>query len=1082
MAQYEDVGLRARIDGVSGYTRDAQRIQQENRRIEQSLRDSAAGMNREAGNIINSLKPIAAAIAGAFVFKAGTDMFRDALMGASDLSETVNKVDVVFGDAAGTVKQFADNSAQAFGLSRNQALSAAGTFGNLFRNIGLTEQKSAEFSNQLVQNAADLASFNNIDPTEVLDKLRAGLSGEAEPLRVLGIDVSDTRLQIEALSQGITKSTQDMTQAEKVALRYAAIQKQMGAASGDFARTSDGVANSLRRLRASFADAQAELGNKLLPTLQPIISAFASGIPNAVQAAIPVLDGIGRAVASAVEGLGRGFQLGRAVRDAFAGGDVQTAFNLVRVAFTDWVAPAVRDMLSSLQQIPDSVIAFVRQNGPAIAAGLRDWAERFGGWALDAVPQAVANLSRVSASVLKWVADQVPNLVNGLTAWTKTLSANVSTWWTTAKPQLETFKSNLVNWINSTDGDIKAGTDKWRSSFVGWADTIITDLAPKLAAIKREIDQMGADVAAALITRLGQGALDAASKLASNLGQGIRDGKPTAVGASAELATEIWFPWAGATKTAWNIGRQIAENIANGIKNNLPTSLEDITGRQGIFAPRPPALQGDFIGPVLPTQRTPLSEALPKLSPEEVRKAIEADLPPETAPTFPINVDILSGGERISPNDLWDELGRGAEDFVKGAQTAASQAGQAIAGPSGVGGAAKKAADAAKDALKDAEYAVDDFIRSLEASLQSLSARIRVVDAQIKGMARIRFTGMDEAEDELYQIELQAKKAQLAILQGETGKDAASKIKEGAKDLGAAFDELSAQQREVREGIPVALQRWQWEQEQARRRAEEAARKAAEPKRETGKKEKTAAEKELEALERAAQIKRLQIDIQFGPQLRQWEKLFNQLTGKTTPTFGSVEEAQAALQPLLEQWTSLTDEEQATRDKLMEAKGLKEEINILQREEKVGMEEVEAIQGRVNEMINGRIEAEATVIEQLGQELDIMQQIEKVAERIWNSAGLFGPPPASEGDEYPGMAIGGRMLTGGGAVVGEQGPERVILPAGATVLPASSGPANISRSYSDTWNISGGGNPVDIANQLSRMLLLRRMTQGRDDW
>jgi hypothetical protein len=109
---------------------------------------------------------------------------------ASDLEETRNKVKVVFGDMSEDVLKWGDSAALAFGMSKQQALEATGTFGNLFTSMGLGQEASADMSQGLVELSADLASFNNIDPGLVLEKLRSGLVGEVEPLRTLGINLT----------------------------------------------------------------------------------------------------------------------------------------------------------------------------------------------------------------------------------------------------------------------------------------------------------------------------------------------------------------------------------------------------------------------------------------------------------------------------------------------------------------------------------------------------------------------------------------------------------------------------------------------------------------------------------------------------------------------------------------------------------------------------------------------------------------------------------------------------------------------------------------------------------------------------
>lgn len=184
---------------------------------------------------------------------------------ASDLEETKSKVKVVFGSMSQDVLDWSITAATAMGMSREQALAAAGTYGNLFVSLGLGQQPAADMSMNLVQLASDLASFNNANPQDVLDALRSGLSGEVEPLKKFGIAMNEATLKAKAMELGFGDNLQALSEAEKLQLRYALIMEQTATAQGDFARTSDGLANQTRIVNAQFIDAAATLGEKLLP-------------------------------------------------------------------------------------------------------------------------------------------------------------------------------------------------------------------------------------------------------------------------------------------------------------------------------------------------------------------------------------------------------------------------------------------------------------------------------------------------------------------------------------------------------------------------------------------------------------------------------------------------------------------------------------------------------------------------------------------------------------------------------------------------------------------------------------------------
>jgi phage-related protein len=213
-------------------------------------------------------KKAAGLFAAAFAVVKTGEFLKDAVAQASDVSESASKVGVVFGDAAQGVLDFAHTAASSMGLSQAQALEATGTFGNLFRAIGLGQKQSADMSTSLTKLAGDLASFNNTDPTQALDALRAGLLGETEPLRQYGVNLNAAQVQAEAVTLGLAKQGEQLTSAQTAQAAYALIMQQTALAQGDFARTSGGLANQTRIMSAQFADVKANVGAALVPFVQ----------------------------------------------------------------------------------------------------------------------------------------------------------------------------------------------------------------------------------------------------------------------------------------------------------------------------------------------------------------------------------------------------------------------------------------------------------------------------------------------------------------------------------------------------------------------------------------------------------------------------------------------------------------------------------------------------------------------------------------------------------------------------------------------------------------------------------------------
>lgn len=219
-----------------------------------------------------------AVAAGAFAFSA--------IGAASNLSESMSKVNVVFAENAQQVREWAADSANAFGQSKQQALEAAGTYGNLFQAFGVGRDEATKMSTSLVELAADLASFNNTSVDEALIALRSGLSGETEPLKRFGVAINDARLKDEALRLGLIKTTKEaLDPGAKATAAYALIMKDTALAQGDFQRTSGGLANQQRILSANWANLKAQIGTALLPVMLLLVGVLAQHVVPALSEA-----------------------------------------------------------------------------------------------------------------------------------------------------------------------------------------------------------------------------------------------------------------------------------------------------------------------------------------------------------------------------------------------------------------------------------------------------------------------------------------------------------------------------------------------------------------------------------------------------------------------------------------------------------------------------------------------------------------------------------------------------------------------------------------------------------------------------
>lgn len=196
-----------------------------------------------------------------------------AISAASDLSETGSAIEQVFGPkSARELDAFARSAARGLGQSRQQALSAAQTFGIFGQAAGLGGDELVDFTTDLVTLATDLASFNNTSVDQAINALGAALRGETEPIRTYGILLDAATIKNRALADGIIETTNEaLTPQQKTLATYNQILADTQTQQGDFGRTSEGLANSQRILEASFADFRVELGEQLLPVVQELL-------------------------------------------------------------------------------------------------------------------------------------------------------------------------------------------------------------------------------------------------------------------------------------------------------------------------------------------------------------------------------------------------------------------------------------------------------------------------------------------------------------------------------------------------------------------------------------------------------------------------------------------------------------------------------------------------------------------------------------------------------------------------------------------------------------------------------------------
>lgn len=236
-----------------------------------AIKKETSGMRSSFDALGGTIKKIGIAMAAVFSVRAIAEFGKEATRLGSELQEVENVVSVAFPNMTQAMNEFASSAAKNFGLSETMAKQYSSLFGIMAKQFGFAEKEAFEMGTTLAGLAGDVASFFNITQDEAYTKLKSVFSGETETLKDLGVVMTQTALDQYALANGIGKTTQQMTEQEKVALRYRFVLEQLSQASGDFIRTSGSWANQTRLLKLQFDSLKATLGQGLINVLTPVL-------------------------------------------------------------------------------------------------------------------------------------------------------------------------------------------------------------------------------------------------------------------------------------------------------------------------------------------------------------------------------------------------------------------------------------------------------------------------------------------------------------------------------------------------------------------------------------------------------------------------------------------------------------------------------------------------------------------------------------------------------------------------------------------------------------------------------------------
>ena len=471
------------------------------RRAESGFSDFSRKVGRSLANVAKAGAAIGVAV-GAASFKA--------IQSASDLAEATSATEQIFGDAAEAVLRFADGAAEAFGQSKQSALEGAQVFGTFGKAAGLAGADLSDFTTGLLELSSDIASFRNASPEEVIEAIGAGLRGESEPLRRFGVLLDDATLKAEAMALGIYSGNKPLTQQQKILAAEAAIYKQTGDAQGDFARTSDGLANSTRILQARMSNIVATLGERLLPVALTVSSFF-------LEKVIPTIESL--ATTFSEEGL-----LG------------------VLGRVWEWMKENAPKLGDKFLELGAGLYGWIQENAPKAVERLGGWLDTIGTW-----------ITRTG----------YPYVKEHFGEWTQT------TWdWITedALPVLSRWLESVTNWIDDSYPKIDGAFKDLRSTLWNWITGTEVDEQTQ-SAIGTFVSRLGSFLLAAIKTsvKLTQDlVITFGVVIAGALGRGLQEAGII----SQEELEKIPAAWAVATDviSGWyEAGKEVASIFIDGV-------------------------------------------------------------------------------------------------------------------------------------------------------------------------------------------------------------------------------------------------------------------------------------------------------------------------------------------------------------------------------------------------------------------------------------------------------------------------------------------------------------------------------------
>ncbi len=259
---------------VRDFDRDMKKATKRLDGLEKSTRKASGSMkkaNKGIGDMAGSLKKMAAAAGVAFAAKKVVDFARASIKSASDLEESINAVEVTFGEAGKGILKLGEDAATSVGLANSEFNSLAVGFSAFVEKIAGGGGDVVGVMDELTTRVADFASVMNLEVAEAGNIFRSALAGETEAIRRFGVDVSAVAVNAKAMALGLAESSSELSEQDKILARYQLIMEQTQKTAGDFANTSDSLANKQRIFAAELENTKAKIGEALLPAMAQLL-------------------------------------------------------------------------------------------------------------------------------------------------------------------------------------------------------------------------------------------------------------------------------------------------------------------------------------------------------------------------------------------------------------------------------------------------------------------------------------------------------------------------------------------------------------------------------------------------------------------------------------------------------------------------------------------------------------------------------------------------------------------------------------------------------------------------------------------